>query len=188
VQGREHVTVLGAKRWLPAPWINVVANPSFGFQAAVEGSGYTWSLGSRENQVTAFVEWVLGPQRSASAFSVVTELDAQTGALLARNPWSSNFGSRVAFADLGGRQTAWTCDRREFLGRNGTLDNPAALAGETVLSKRVGAGLDPCAALQAPVELEPDGTAEIVFFLGQAASEMEVRSLCSPGAHPARKA
>ena len=40
------------------------------------------------------------------------------------------FGSRVAFADLGGRQTAWTGDRREFLGRNGTLDNPAALAGD----------------------------------------------------------
>ncbi|HEX9183236.1 MAG TPA: glucoamylase family protein, partial [Burkholderiales bacterium] len=51
-QGREYVTILGAKRWLPAPWINVVANPAFGFQAAVEGSGYTWSLGSRENQLT----------------------------------------------------------------------------------------------------------------------------------------
>ncbi len=268
-QGREYVTTLGAKRWLPAPWINVVANPAFGFQAAVEGSGYTWSLGSRENQltpwsndpvtdrpgevlyvrdedtgelwgptalpmrdeaapyvarhgqgysrfehsahgialellqyvpledpikisrltirntsdrarrlqVTAYVEWVLGPSRSASAFSVVTELDAQTGALLARNPWNTNFGARVAFADLGGRQTAWTCDRREFLGRNGALDNPAALAGEALLSKRVGAGLDPCAALQAPVELEPDGTVEIVFFLGQAASELQARSL-----------
>ena len=50
--GRGYVPVLGAKRWLPAPWINVVANPTFGFQAAVEGSGYTWSLGSRENQLT----------------------------------------------------------------------------------------------------------------------------------------
>ncbi|MGH8706654.1 MAG: GH36-type glycosyl hydrolase domain-containing protein, partial [Burkholderiales bacterium] len=267
--GREYVTILGAKRWLPAPWINVVANPSFGFQAAVEGSGYTWSLGSRENQltpwsndpvtdrpgevlyvrdadtgalwgptalpmrdetapyvarhgqgysrfehsahgialellqyvpledpvkisrltirntsdrarrlqVTAYVEWVLGPQRSASAFSVVTDVDTQTGALLARNPWNPAFGSRVAFADLGGRQTAWTCDRREFLGRNGALDNPAALAGEALLAKRVGAGLDPCAVLQAPVELEPGGSVEIVFFLGQAASELEARSL-----------
>jgi cyclic beta-1,2-glucan synthetase len=50
--GREYVTLLDAGRWLPAPWINVIANPSFGFQVAVEGSGYTWSLSSRENQLT----------------------------------------------------------------------------------------------------------------------------------------
>ena len=36
----------------PAPWINVIANPSFGFQTATEGSGYTWSANSRENQLT----------------------------------------------------------------------------------------------------------------------------------------
>jgi cyclic beta-1,2-glucan synthetase len=108
---------------------------------------------------------------------VVTELDPQTGAMLARNPWNATFGSRVAFADLGGRQTAWTGDRREFLGRNGTLDNPVALAGDTVLSRKVGAGLDPCGALQAPVEVEPGGTVEIVFFLGQAATAADAQSL-----------
>jgi cyclic beta-1,2-glucan synthetase len=267
--GREYVTILGAGRWLPAPWINVVANPSFGFQVAVEGSGYTWSLSSRENQltpwsndpvtdrpgeviylrdeesgelwgptalpirdetapytarhgqgysrfehtahgisldllqyvplddpikisrlkirntsgrprrlsVTAYVEWVLGPSRSASAFSVVTEVDRETGALLARNPWNTTFGSRVAFADLRGRQTAWTGDRREFLGRNGTLDNPAALAGKVVLSDRFGADLDPCGALQTPIELVPGGTVEIVFFLGEAATAGDAQSL-----------
>ena len=84
---------------------------------------------ARRLSVTAYVEWVLGPSRGASALSIVTEIDPETGAMFARNPWSIAFGSRVAFADLGGRQTAWTGDRREFLGRNGTLDNPAALAG-----------------------------------------------------------
>jgi cyclic beta-1,2-glucan synthetase len=267
--GREYVTILGAGRWLPAPWINVIANPSFGFQVAVEGSGYTWSLSSRENQltpwsndpvtdrpgeviylrdeesgelwgptalpirdeaapyiarhgqgysrfehgargialdllqyvplddpikisrltirntsgrlrrlsVTAYVEWVLGPSRGASALSVVTELDPETGAMLARNPWNTTFGSRVAFADLGGRQTHWTGDRREFLGRNGTLDNPAALVGGDPLSQRVGAGLDSCGALQTSVELEPDDAVEIVFFLGEAATAADARSL-----------
>jgi cyclic beta-1,2-glucan synthetase len=267
--GREYVTILGAGRSMPAPWINVVANPSFGFQVAVEGTGYTWSVSSRENQltpwsndpvtdrpgeviylrdedtgelwgptalpirdeaapyiarhgqgysrfehaahgialdllqyvplndpikisrltirntserlrrlsVTAYVEWVLGPSRSASALSVVTELDPETGAMLARNPWNATFGSRVVFADLGGKQSACTGDRREFLGRNGTLDNPAALAGKAPLSRRVGAGLDPCGALQAAIELEPDGTVEIVFFLGDAATAADARSL-----------
>ena len=131
----------------------------------------------RRLSVTAYMEWVLGPSRGASAFSVVTEIDRETGAMFARNPWSATFGSRVAFADLGGRQTAWTGDRREFLGRNGTLDNPAALAGEAPLSERVGAGLDPCGALQTPVELEPDGTVEVVFFLGEAATAADARSL-----------
>ena len=36
----------------PAPWINVIANPHFGFQIAADGGGYTWSINSRENQLT----------------------------------------------------------------------------------------------------------------------------------------
>ena len=50
--GREYVTILGAGQWTPAPWINVIANPAFGFQVSESGSGYTWSLNSRENQLT----------------------------------------------------------------------------------------------------------------------------------------
>ncbi len=50
--GREYVTILGPGQSTPAPWINVVANPAFGFQVATEGSGYTWSVSSRENQLT----------------------------------------------------------------------------------------------------------------------------------------
>ena len=62
---------------------------------------------------------------SSRAPFIVTEIDAETGAMFARNPWQREFGGRVAFADLGGRQTRWTGDRAEFLGRNGTLDAPA---------------------------------------------------------------
>jgi cyclic beta-1,2-glucan synthetase len=51
-QGREYVTVLGPGRSTPAPWINVIANPHFGFQVAAEGGGFTWSLNSREHQIT----------------------------------------------------------------------------------------------------------------------------------------
>ncbi|MGH7555393.1 MAG: glucoamylase family protein, partial [Longimicrobiales bacterium] len=51
-EGREYVTILGEGQWTPVPWINVIANPYFGFQVSESGSGYTWSLNSRENQLT----------------------------------------------------------------------------------------------------------------------------------------
>ena len=176
--GGEYVTILGEGQWTPAPWINVIANPSFGFQVSVEGGGYTWSINSQQNQitpwsndpvsdrpgevfyvrdeesgelwgptalpireetspyvvrhgqgysrfehtshgialellqyvpledpikisrlkihnqsrrsrklsVTAYVEWVLGTSRSASAPFVTTAIDAATGAMLAQEP------------------------------------------------------------------------------------------------------
>ena len=93
----------------------------------------------------------------AAAPFIVTEIDSETGAMFARNPWRREFGTRVAFADLDGRQTAWTADRTEFLGRNGAPDQPAALVRRQRLSGRVGAGLDPCGALQTTVELPAGG-------------------------------
>ncbi len=268
-EGREYTTILTGDAHTPLPWVNVVANPDFGFQVSTDGSGFTWSINSQQNQltpwsndpvgdktgealylrdedsgeiwgptalpirnnnatysahhgqgytrfehtshgialelvqyvpvddpikisrlkivnqsgrmrrlsVTAFVEWVLGSSRSVTAPFIVTEIDSQTGAMFATNPWSDQFGERVAFADLNGQQTAWTADRSEFIGRDGGLDRPAALAPAAPLSKRVGAGLDPCAALQTFVTLGPFGSAEIVFFLGEAASRTEAQAL-----------
>ena len=83
----------------------------------------------------------------------------------------------MAFADLSGRQLSWTGDRTDFLGRNGNLDNPAALASAAPLSERVGAGLDPCGALQTRFELKPNAATEVVFFLGEAATKAEALSL-----------
>ena len=51
-QGREYVTVLGEGLRTPAPWINVITNPTFGFLVSESGSGHTWSLNSHENQLT----------------------------------------------------------------------------------------------------------------------------------------
>jgi cyclic beta-1,2-glucan synthetase len=268
-QGKEYVTILGPGQSTPAPWINVVANPHFGFQVAADGSGFTWSLNSREHQITpwsndpvadrpgevlylrdeetgevwgptaapvrdqgatytarhgqgysrfemaardieldlcmyvamsdpikisrlkvrntsrrtrrlsitAYAEWVLGASRGSSAPFIVTELDAETGALFARNPWDANFGSRVAFADLAGQQAQWTADRGEFLGRHGTLEMPAAMTARAPLASRAGAGLDPCGALRTPMVLEPGETLEVVFFLGEAQDAATARSL-----------
>ncbi len=121
----------------------------------------------RRLTVAAYVEWVLGASRGVAAPYVVTELDPATGALFARNPLDIEFGRRVAFADMAGRQTGWTCNRIEFIGRNGGLDAPAGLLSRKPLKRRAGAGLDPCAALKTVVVLGPGESAEIVFLLGQ---------------------
>ena len=65
--GQEYVTTLGPGQSTPAPWINVIANPEFGFQVATEGGGCTWSVNSRENQITP---WSNDPvsDRSGEAF------------------------------------------------------------------------------------------------------------------------
>jgi cyclic beta-1,2-glucan synthetase len=267
--GREYVTVLGEGLRTPEPWVNVIANPTFGFLVSESGSSFSWSLNSHENQltpwsnehltdpsgeviyvrdeatgevwcptalpirdeadvyiarhgqgysrfqheshgivldllqfvppgdsikifrlslrnnsgrprrlsVTAYVEWVLGSSRTASAPFIVTEVDQGTGALFARSALNNEFGGRIAFADLAGKQTSYTADRTEFLGRNGTLQRPYGLEPGRLLSGKVGAGLDPCAALQAPVELRAGGSAEVVFFLGQTENKEQAREL-----------
>src|SRR4029079_1875699 len=113
----------------------------------------------RSLSATAFVEWVLGTSRIAGAPHVITQQDSESGALFARNPWNPAFPG-LAFADLRGAQTEFTCDRAEFLGRHGALDAPAALVTGIPLSGRSGAGLDPCAALRARFELDPSATTE----------------------------
>ena len=132
---------------------------------------------ARRLSVTAYVEWVLGSSRSAAAPFVVTAVDPETGAIFARNSWNDEFGERVAFADLGGRQTAWTGDRTEFLGRDGAMDRPLGLMPGRRLSNRVGAGLDPCGALQTQVRLNAADATEIVFFLGQSATAAEATAV-----------
>jgi cellobiose phosphorylase len=120
---------------------------------------------SRELSVTGYWEWVLGELRPKNLMHIITEVDPRSGALLARNPYHSDFEGRVAFVKVSGAARSCTADRAEFVGRNNSLANPAAL-GRVRLSGRVGAGLDPCAALQVPIQLAPEEEREIVFQLG----------------------
>ena len=261
-EGREYVVTLGEGQCTPAPWINVVANPEFGFLASADGSGSTWSLNAQQNQltpwsndpvsdtpaeavyirddvsgelwsatplpirepssahvirhgfgysryqltshgisldllqfvplagsvkisrltivnrcaeprrlsVTHYLEWVLGNQRSRTAPFIVTEIEPTTGAMLARNPWGTDFQSRIAFMDMAGRQQSCTADRAEFIGRHGSLAEPAALLEAHRLSNRVGGGLDPCGAMQTSFTLQPGEATEVKFLLGEEAS------------------
>ena len=50
--GRAYRIQLNAERPTPAPWVNVIANPDFGFMVSAGGSGYTWSQNSQKNPLT----------------------------------------------------------------------------------------------------------------------------------------
>ena len=119
----------------------------------------------RRLSATAYVEWVLGDQRAKSAPTVVTNTDPGTGALFACNPYSTEFADRVAFLDTDDMTGTVTGDRAEFVGRNGTLQRPAAMS-RARLSGKLGATLDPCAAIQVPFDLFAGQEREITFRLG----------------------
>ena len=130
----------------------------------------------RRLSVTGYWEWVLGELRDKTLLHVVTELDPLSGALFARNAYSSEFGERIAFVDCSEPERTVTGDRTEFLGRNGAPANPAALR-RVRLSGRVGAGLDPCAAVQVPLDLEDGEQRDVVFLLGAARDAEQARQL-----------
>ncbi|MGE5101672.1 MAG: glucoamylase family protein, partial [Deltaproteobacteria bacterium] len=120
---------------------------------------------SRRISATGYAEWVLGDLRPKTTMHVITEIEAKSGALLARNSYSTEFADRVAFFDVDDPTRSVSGDRTEFLGRNGALRNPASMA-RSRLSGKVGATLDPCAAIQVSFELEAGQEREIVFRLG----------------------
>lgn len=267
--GRTYRIDLDSKRHTPAPWVNVIANPSFGFMVSADGGGYAWSVNSQQNaltpwpndpvsdtphdiiylrdsdsgalwsatalpirvdsaryrivhgkgwtrfhtdahgielelvqcvptadplklsrlrlrnrsgrqrrlSVTGYVEWMLGANGRVTAPSVVTSRDTTTGALLARNRWRADFADHVAFLDLGGCQQASSGDRAAFLGPLGSVAAPAALVDSAPLAGGVGAGLDPCGAVQTQVELPPDTQVDLLFLLGDAPSETDAQAL-----------
>ena len=259
----------------PAPWVNVIANPNFGFIASAYGGGYSWASNSQSNRLTPwandpvsdqpgevvylrdeisgevwcptpgpipspeatlvrhgqgytiyertvdhlahrltllvpprdpvklihleitnegskdrllsatyYAEWVLGSIRTDAAMKVLTEI-APDGPLLARNPAHPDYSTAIAFLDASGGERTITADRTEFLGRNGSVANPAAL-GRVSLSGTTGAGLDPCGAVQIKFSIAPGMTESIVFVLGQADTLDEVHRLTSIHRDPSR--
>ncbi|MBC8105450.1 MAG: cyclic beta 1-2 glucan synthetase, partial [Anaerolineae bacterium] len=265
--GREYVISTVPERVTPAPWCNVLANPTFGSVVTESGGGYTFAENAHEFRLTpwyndpvsdtageafyirdeetgrfwspsplpargpmpyttrhgfgysvfeydengirsemwqyvgvasplkfvsirirnssgrprrlsvsGFVEWVLGDLRPKTLMHIVSEIDTRTGALFARNTYNTEFPDRVAFFDCSETTRSVSGDRQEFVGRNGSLANPAAM-GRTKLAGRVGANMDPCAAMQTTIELNEGQEKEVVFILGCGRDENEARTL-----------
>jgi len=265
--GREYQIYLEPGRSTPAPWVNVIANPDFGFLVSESALNATWAINSGENRltpwsndpvsdlaaeavylrdeetgevwtptplpagedapylvrhgagytifehgshgmkqtlrlfasageplkfvqlrlentwertrrltVTYYAPWVLGLTHEQSQMYVVTSFHDDPQALLVRNTYNIEFGEQVAFAAACKNLHSLTADRTEFLGRNGSLQTPAGLR-RIGLSGAVGAGMDPCAALQLHIDLHPGEVEEVYFLLGEAAGEQEALAL-----------
>ena len=277
--GREYQIMIKNGNHLPAPWINILANPRFGCLISELGTGYTWwrnsreckltpwsndpvldppgelcylrdeesgelwsatpstahtdqpytvthgrgftcfrhekhgvrqemtvfvplddpvkvvklrlqnrSAGRRHLSVTYYAEWVLGVRRQENASFIITEWDESTQIMLARNAYQEVFRDATAFlgvypqpqtsvgppasAEFEVKRKAarvddlsWTADRNEFLGRNGTPENPAALAREH-LSGKTGPLYDTCGAVQTKLTLEPGAERTVHILIG----------------------
>ena len=130
----------------------------------------------RRLSATGYVEWVLGDLRPKSVMHVISEIDPATGALFARNPYNTDFPGRIAFFDVDEGTRSMTGDRTEFLGRNGTLRNPASMS-RSRLSGKVGAALDPCGAIQMPFDLAVGQERDCTFRLGVGKDTEDARQL-----------
>src|SRR4029077_20265456 len=106
-------------------------------------------------------EWVLGVHRQQSQMHIHTDEHKATGALLARNCYHEDFPYQVAFLHILGRPDSITGDRSEFIGRNGSEADPAALH-RTELAGTTGAGFDSCGAVQKKVKLAPGQEVELI--------------------------
>ena len=268
--GTEYVIHLRTRDLLPAPWINVIANPQFGFTISQSGGGFTWAKNSREYKltpwsndpvldpsgeicylrdekagllwsvnalpirdnepytirhgqgytrfhhesngidqtalvftptnaplkiyslklrnthdyarelaVTYYLEWTLGVNREETSPFLITEYDRSSGALLARNVYQKAFSGYYAFLGMSTDgpeiSRSWTCDRAEFIGRNGSLSLPAAMTRNT-LSNTTGALFHPCAAMQVKLDLPPHEERTVNMIIGSASSLEEARS------------
>lgn len=132
---------------------------------------------------TYFIEWVLGILREDGHAQVECEFDSEIGAIVARSHVASDFSGELAFVASSAPVRSFTCDRGEFLGREGSVSQPAGLENLD-LGGRLGSPLDPCAALMVDLSIPPASTVELVFLLGQAKDREEISRLVREHAEP----
>lgn len=130
----------------------------------------------RHLSLTGYVEWVLGDLKSKSVQHIYTEIDGDSGALLATNSYNTEFAGKVCFLDVSDPARTFTGDRTEFIGRNGTLASPDAMSRTRLIGK-TGAALDPCGAMQVSVSLSIGQEYEVVFLLGTGADTREASTM-----------
>jgi cellobiose phosphorylase len=129
--------------------------------------------------VSFYAEWVLGTFRELTERYIVTDFDANAEILTARNAYSGQDLERLAFQFVSEPITAFTGDRKSFIGEQGSVRYPEGLTNAG-LTGDVGAGFDPCGVINCDLRVNSGKARTIVFGLGQAddkgkAAEMAAR-------------
>src|SRR5262249_27278477 len=114
----------------------------------------------RQLSIAYYAECVLGVVREQTQMHLISEWNAELGALLIQNPYHPCFSEQLAFLKIIGPNCSATADRVEFFGRNQNWHRPAAFKRES-LSGTTGAGYDPCAAVQSQFTLGGSSSIEI---------------------------
>jgi cyclic beta-1,2-glucan synthetase len=265
--GKEYVIHLPPGKTTPAPWVNVIGYPDFGFMVTQSGSQTSWAINSGENRIspwsndpvsdpsgevlylrdeettdiwtptpqpapaprahrvrhgagysifeseshglqqemtifaspedpikivhlklknslnenrritaTYYLEWVLGLTHEDTYPTLIPEYNPQYSMLRVRNPYHAELGKQIAFLMTNRTPHGFTTDRMEFLGSDGSIEDPAALH-RIGLTNNVTVGIDSCAALQLHLDIVPNGSDEIYFVVGDARDEEQLNSL-----------
>jgi cyclic beta-1,2-glucan synthetase len=130
----------------------------------------------RKISVTSYIDWVLGFSRAHTTQTLTTVCDQEAEIILAKNTYNNEFAHRVAFMTQSGTNNGFTCDRKEFIGRNGSMKKPAAMERAS-LGSRSGGGIDPCGAIQSFMEVKVGATYEVIILLGQGNDELEAKKI-----------
>ena len=115
--------------------------------------------------ITFYLSPVLGVNTRDTSKHLISSQSAK-GTLLIENPYNREFADRICFIDASLEDRSVTGDRKEFFGF-GKTTSPDSLK-QSHLSGSLGAGFDPCAAMQVNISIKANETKEIVFILGMA--------------------
>ena len=267
MDGKEYMIYLEDGKWLPRPWINVIASKTAGLTASESGIECLWAVNSGENRlipwrndpvedtpgmavyvrdeetgefwspsplpvrdrnpylirhsagytvwehnsmglaqrmtvfadaedpvaainisientgsrnrrigVTVYAEPVLGTARTATSRFLVSDFNTSCNAVFTRNTTAEKPPSGVFFMASSRTPNGITTDRNEFLGKDGSMRNPAAMR-RTGLSGRIRAGQDPCIAIQVMIWIGPGERKEVTFLAGQENSDEKAAEL-----------
>lgn len=143
----------------------------------------------RNLELFFYYEPVLGVSRADTFRHIRSYFDPDRESLYFRNPFNIEFGGRTVFIGSDHKLQSYTTRRDEFVGRNGSLFNPGALAqnphasrmskihqSSVFLSGSTGAGFDQCGVLKVQVTVPAGDSESIVFYLGESDSFDDYRS------------
>jgi cellobiose phosphorylase len=122
-----------------------------------------------------YVEWVFGFNRELTNPYIITAYESEDEFLFAKSIYNYYFRNHYGFIFSSENIEEYTGDRREFLGRKGSVQNPAGIFKP--LSNNTGEAYDTCGVIKISISLKPGESREMVFGLGQSADFEEISKI-----------